>query len=188
MTSSCRGDYTGLTPAAGLRGDKPKEKEMKLDINRACGHHESHTFFGGHYAEQRTRLEQGLCAACAEQRTWLEQGLCVACYEDAQVALRAIESARAAELAINAGLPPLRGTPRQVAWAEQIREHRYEEILAMNAVVTSELAASVLAALPDSAIEATYWINSRDEMMRNLPGIREAGLAARAAREAQTNR
>lgn len=76
----------------------------KERITRSCGHAEEINLFGP-YAERQRRREyeaRRLCRACWARR-------------------REEVGAAAADSNAAAGLPPLEGTERQIAWAEQIR-------------------------------------------------------------------
>ncbi|MBJ7543289.1 hypothetical protein JDN41_06940 [Rhodomicrobium udaipurense] len=85
-------------------------------ITHTCGHEADHDLRG------RTRRNLG---SSKSQRDWLAkkraEEICPDCAEKALAEKRAAESAAAAQTAAEAGLPPLVGTPRQVAWAETIR-------------------------------------------------------------------
>lgn len=80
----------------------------KVSIEHACGHTESHQLYGPGRDRER-------------KAAWLETTLCYACYKEQQQLEREQASAAAAEQAVDAGLPELTGTEKQVAWAERIR-------------------------------------------------------------------
>ncbi len=88
---------------------------MKMWVTQKCGHEVRADVFAGSRPgfPGRDHWENRLCdecyaAKCAKDRADLD-------------AVRAAESAQAAESARGMGLPPMRGTPKQVAWAETIR-------------------------------------------------------------------
>ena len=91
-----------------------------------------------------------------------------------------LECARASELdkacaeASAAGLPGLAGSDKQVAWAQTIRATRMREIAALPAPTPRDLAwvgyPAYLAALDAIRLEAQakYWIDTRDDSLREL--------------------
>lgn len=81
---------------------------MKANIVRACGHTEKIKVYGP-YRQRDAALAR-------------EQGkVCAACYAAQKDEERAAAAQAAAQAAQAAGLPALQGTPKQIAWAEQIR-------------------------------------------------------------------
>jgi len=81
----------------------------KTTINHSCGHSQVVELYGS-LADRERKIK------------WLErEGLCSACYKAAKDQERIEESAKAAEANKADYLPALEGTPKQIAWAEQIR-------------------------------------------------------------------
>ena len=80
----------------------------KSQITHACGHTQEHQLYGPH--RQR-----------ADKEEWLRTTSCTECWRAEQEAKRAEQARADAQANSVAGLPPLTGTPKQIAWAETIR-------------------------------------------------------------------
>lgn len=81
----------------------------KTTINHSCGHSQVVELYGP-LAERERKIE------------WLErEGLCTACYRAAKDRERIEAAGKAADANQADCLPALEGTPKQIAWAEQIR-------------------------------------------------------------------
>jgi len=160
----------------------------KVRVTHSCGHIERHDLTGN-----------------ARTREWraerLAEELCSVCFQ----AARDAESAAAALANAEAGLPPLRGTERQVPWGESIRARKLELIgRALGGDLEGMESAAfwgslnpkdpVLPAALD-ALQAQetahFWIEHRDfrggdlllAVARTLP-LAPAGSAPTSAREA----
>lgn len=110
----------------------------KYTVHHVCGHSSEAQIYGPEAdrpAKQR-RLGEGLCPECyAKQRA------------EANVA--------AAESNAEAGLPTLRGSLKQVAWAESIRGAALDSMIAAGA--GERMATAIVA----SQTAATWWIDNR---------------------------
>lgn len=88
-----------------------------VEIRRACGHDESVQITGpdtrGQHDRKAVALTEKPCGPCRREQL---------------VQARAAESAAAAIDAKSMGLPPLTGSPRQVAWAETIRRQAVDDL------------------------------------------------------------
>lgn len=132
----------------------------KYTITRACGHEEVVVLFGP-----------------GKSRDWrLEnvepQKLCAECYQADLQQKREEQNREAAEVAKESGLPPLRGTEKQVAWAEAIR-------MQMLALIDEAIYTRVKADLRDDIrlleaveaikanIDARWWIEHRIDSIRD---------------------
>lgn len=131
----------------------------KVTVTHSCGHQERHDLTGN-----------------ASTRAWragrLAEDLCSDCFR----AAREAESAAAAASAAEAGLPPLRGSDRQVQWAETIRAKKLHVIARALVADLSPLEVSTLwgdadpadPALPGlvdalhAMDSAHWWIDGRD--------------------------
>lgn len=80
----------------------------KHTVTHACGHEQEHQLYGPHKERDR-------------KLAWLEGTPCTACFHAQRDQQRAATSAAAAEQNQRAGLVPLQGSEKQVAWAESIR-------------------------------------------------------------------
>jgi hypothetical protein len=80
----------------------------KYDVTHSCGHTATHQIYGPGKERER-KLD------------WLSTTLCYDCYATKRDAERAAGNAAAAESNQVAGLVPLVGSPKQIAWAESIR-------------------------------------------------------------------
>ena len=76
---------------------------MKYRVKRACGHLEDVNLYGP--ARDRER-----------KLAWLRETVCRVCYRE--------ERTKAVEERFGISLPTLKGTPKQVAWAEDIRRDK----------------------------------------------------------------
>lgn len=144
---------------------------MKANVVRACGHTEAVAIYGP-YRQRAAALAR-------------EQGkVCAACYAAQKAAQREAAAAAAAQAAQAAGLPALNGTPKQIAWAEQIRSTALaavEELLAQQGEDRrqdprwAKIEAAV-AALRHQA-QAAWWIDRRAHGQDARGWIREVYAA-----------
>jgi hypothetical protein len=122
----------------------------KYNILRKCGHEEAVEIYGP-----------------VKDRDWKAareaKKLCSACY-------RAEQIRKAQEASQAAGLPELTGTPKQVAWAEQIRARVIQDLAPLKEMLEKAVAAGNENAptglrIIDSVLgrtEAREWIETRD--------------------------
>ena len=87
-------------------------------VKHICGHKRIHEIYG---------------ANPHNIAKWLAKQLCEACYKAEQQAKNDVKNKESAIYNIEQGLPPLKGTKKQVAWAETIRA---EKIKALNGYLT----------------------------------------------------
>ncbi len=116
----------------------------KYGVTYSCGHEDLIELFGPY--EDRQRKIQ-----------WLEEsGLCPACY-------RAKKEAEAAELF--GELPPLTGSPKQVAWAEKLRRgaiiELQKEVEHANSQEFREYLIAVSRRILSERTEAKWWIDNK---------------------------
>jgi hypothetical protein len=147
----------------------------KYTITHSCGHQSTFELFGP--SKQREwRLQQE------------EQRLCYDCYQKE----RAKQTAELAEKNREIGLPPLKGTEKQVQWAECIRAEavvnmeRHEPILSERDKAKFRKALDIIYSKDSAAwwIDNRDWVNSpyMDSFFRFLTRVLEE-----AAREEQDN-
>lgn len=84
------------------------------NISHSCGHEERVQLYGPG-ADRERKAE------------WMESRPCPACWRAQKDADRAAENERAASLSGEIGFPALTGSEKQVAWAQSIRQKKYEE-------------------------------------------------------------
>lgn len=130
------------------------------ELHHSCGHTGRVNLIGPH-KQRNWRIER------------MEADICDECKERA----RAEENARAAAENKKLGLPELKGTEKQVAWAETIRKNILEEIEKQMAEMvekgktpTQEQLADFNAAL-DVVMgkqSASWWIDHRDTYIQNI--------------------
>ena len=84
-------------------------------INHSCGHVTSVQLYG-----KMTEREKRV--------SWLETTLCPDCYKAEKEKERAIELELAKEKAEKESLPELKGSEKQIAWAESIRRTAIDKI------------------------------------------------------------
>ena len=89
---------------------------MKAVITRACGHQEQIAIYGP-YKDRERRLE------------YEATKLCAACYRAQKAAEQEAAKDEVADVISRLGLPELEGTPKQVAWATDIRANRVRQLL-----------------------------------------------------------
>lgn len=77
-------------------------------VTHCCGHTVFHNLFGK-FEDREKRAE------------WLEDQLCPDCWKKQRQEKIDAENSKFAAANAEAGLPPLTGTPKQIAWAETIR-------------------------------------------------------------------
>lgn len=128
---------------------------MKAVVMRTCGHEEQVEVFGPR-KDREWRLERE------------KEKLCTACWKAQQERERAERErkwaaarAEGAELAKQLGLPELQGTPRQIAWATEIRGQRIRDLIEIMGNVDID---SLPGPVKDMILEqdASRWIQHRD--------------------------
>lgn len=121
-------------------------------IKYACGHAEQRQMYGK--ISERDRLAE-----------YLGRSKCPAC-----------AAAEAASKSAATGLPALKGSDKQIAWAQQIRAAKLAAIPAVNADGSpiGERAAAAIAALKARS-DAKWWIDNRDCHAQSLLKMMLAG-------------
>lgn len=147
----------------------------KYTITHSCGHQSTFELFGPS-KQRKWRLQQE------------KQKLCYDCYQKE----RAKQAAELAEKNREMGLPPLKGTEKQVQWAECIRAEavvnmeRHEPILSERDKAKFRQALDIIYSKDSAAwwIDNRDWVNSpyMDSFFRFLTRVLEE-----AAREEQDN-
>lgn len=122
-------------------------RAMDRIITHSCGHAEQH-FVGGYWVCDRDReadrLARRKCTSCATAAR--------------RTAAAKVQLATREQLGV-VQLPPLSGSPRQIAWAETIR---FQQL------------AALYRAVPDAAIQAAHledarwWIDHRSDTIAQL--------------------
>lgn len=154
----------------------------KYTVAHSCGHEETHQLFG----PQRGR---------DSKIAWLQRRPCEGCRAEARAKANAEQSKRDGEAAHAAGLPVLRGSERQCAWAETIRREKLAFLRddAASLAGRPELAplAAYTAALVESPLDPANWAAFRDaatdagvSQQAGLPFADEVVAVVRLLREA----
>ncbi len=132
----------------------------QYSVRHQCGHGVTHCLYGPEAGRTR-RIE------------WLETVDCLECAREVRSGLAADSSARA-------GLPPLAGSPKQIAWAEKLRA----DALAAgeNQVALREIGLdhNFLKAARAAGVDL-------DEIRRRYPALAAAAQKARSGLETQTS-
>lgn len=129
----------------------------KYQVTYSCGHTGEVQLFGKH--EDRY-----------DKIAWMErEGLCPECYRKQRQEKRDAETAAAKE--VNAELPTLDGSEKQVAWAETIRAKFCAELKAKGfkfemAETDAKLKSALDATLYNTS--AKWWIEIRDSSAQTL--------------------
>lgn len=123
----------------------------KYDIVCSCGHEETIVLYGKS-SERERKIE------------WLENyGLCSACYK-AQMQKHEETSRKARKEAFD--LPTLEGSPKQVAWAEKIRDGFFKDW--ENLRPQEDPRAEKFVSWLKSKIASRFWIDNRERSIREL--------------------
>lgn len=130
----------------------------KYNVTYACGHEDEVQLYGK--GSERTRKLE-----------WLATQDCPACEKAAREARNAEANAKAAAANVEAGLPALQGSDKQIAWAETIRAQFIPGLQAKRAEIqakatpenaaTVEQACSIINGIINQA-SAAWWIDRRD--------------------------
>lgn len=154
----------------------------KYTITHSCGHQAEHQI-AGKESERAARAQ------------WLRERVCYACYKAAQIAEGKAEAAIACEAIADLPLVALKGSPKQVSWAETIRAKAIAEVRSrMTAfrdrqVEEGKLAGEALEvrdALIDRTVmtlatmsQASWWIDRRSHDYQTFAKAAQAAQAAK---------
>jgi len=134
----------------------------KYTVSHICGHDETHNLFGPTGDRQR-KME------------WLRTVPCSACHRADMQADRERAAEESARINAERGLPALLGSPKQIAWAEEIRARLVAELRDLLARVISNApsaadAAAVqgAAAQIESETSAAQWIEWRNSSPQTI--------------------
>ncbi|MGI5840148.1 MAG: hypothetical protein ACOX8W_10885 [bacterium] len=123
----------------------------KYNINYSCGH-KGTVGLVGKYSERERKIE------------WMEQGVCPDCYKAQQEAKRAAENKAAAVAAADAGLPALKGSEKQINWANSIRADLITGLEKIRALAIEANQPQAIVGTIDAIINngsAKFWIDNR---------------------------
>lgn len=120
---------------------------MERDITHRCGHVERR-FLSGYWNCDRDR-----------EAARLKRLNCTACAAEAKRAASVAKAAAAREQLADMRLPPLTGTPRQVAWADGIR---LEQLAALRRTAPTAVHPAV------AMVDARWWIERRSASAATL--------------------
>lgn len=152
----------------------------KYDVVCSCGHEETIVLYGKS-SERERKIE------------WLENyGLCSECYK-AQMQKHEETSRKTRKEAFD--LPAIKGSPKQVAWAEKIRDGFFKDW--ENLGVQKDLRAEKFINWLKKQAEARFWIDNREKSIRELvkewaeneskiDAVEESKELERAAKEEST--
>ena len=137
---------------------------MKYDVTYTCGHVATIQLYGK-TAERESRIKylEGNC-------------VCPECYKAKMEAKREAENEKAAEAAVQRGLCELSGSPKQIAWANTIREKWFAA--AEDEMDTAHPDAKAILSYAGQIAESRWWIDNRgkepiyviDEIYRTISG------------------
>lgn len=123
----------------------------KYNINYSCGH-KGTVGLVGKYSERERKIE------------WMEQGVCPDCYKAQQEAKRAAENKAAAVAAADAGLPALKGSEKQINWANSIRADLITGLEKIRTLAIEANQPQAIVGTIDAIINndsAKFWIDNR---------------------------
>jgi hypothetical protein len=150
-----------------------EEKRMaKYDITYSCGHDDQIALFGPTRDRER-KIE------------WYEsKGMCGECYKKHLQEQRELASKEAADKAHTAGLPPLAGTEKQIAWAEIIRAEKLTALRDIERFQDDVLpeeeplfeALQAMSRRVQAISCAKWWIDNRERSFRIYNLCRELGV------------
>ena len=149
-----------------LLRSQPRKKgwnEMKYSVAYACGHTKMIQLYGKNSERER-------------KIAWMETTLCPECYKAKMEAKREAENEKAAEAAVQRGLCELSGSPKQIAWANTIREKWFAA--AEDEMDTAHPDAKAILSYAGQIAESRWWIDNRekepiyviDEIYRTISG------------------
>lgn len=136
---------------------------MKYSVTYACGHTKMVQLYGKN-SERENKI------------AWMETILCPDCYKAKIDAEREAENKKSAEAAVQRGLCELSGSPKQIAWANTIREKWFNT--AEDELDTANPDAAEVLSYAGQIKEARWWIDHKDtplifvidEIFRTLNG------------------
>ena len=120
----------------------------KYDVKFSCGHEETVELFGKS-ADRERKIAY-----------FEKHGVCSECYKTQQ-------AAAAAEKTAAWELPELTGTPKQIAWANDIRAKIFDKYGSQLQAATDEKTKNFAAFLVGQP-SAKYWIDRRDSTLRGM--------------------
>lgn len=151
----------------------------KYTITHSCGHQAEHQI-AGKESERPARAQ------------WLRERVCYACYKAEQIAQDKAEAAIACEAIADLPLAPLKGSPKQISWAETIRAKAIADVRSrMTAfrdrqVSEGKLAGEALEArntliertimVLAATAQASWWIDRRDSDYRSFVTAAQAQM------------
>lgn len=124
---------------------------MKYDVNYSCGHKGTVNLVGK-YVEREKKIE------------WMQQGVCPDCYKAQQAAKREAENKAAAVAAADAGLPALKGSEKQINWANSIRADLITGLEKIRTLAIEANQPQAIIDIIDGIINndaAKFWIDNR---------------------------
>ena len=123
----------------------------KYDVNYSCGHKGTVNLVGK-YVEREKKIE------------WMQQGVCPDCYKAQQTAKREAENKAAAVAAADAGLPALKGSEKQINWANSIRAELIAGLEKIRTLAIEANQPQAIVGTIDAIINndsAKFWIDNR---------------------------
>ncbi|MGI5840535.1 MAG: hypothetical protein ACOX8W_12970 [bacterium] len=123
----------------------------KYDVNYSCGHKGTVSLVGK-YDERKRKIE------------WMQQGVCPDCYKAQQAAKREAENKAAAVAAADAGLPALKGSEKQINWANSIRAELIAGLEKIRTLAIEANQPQAIVGTIDAIINndsAKFWIDNR---------------------------
>lgn len=124
---------------------------MKYDVNYSCGHKGTVNLVGK-YVEREKKIE------------WMQQGVCPDCYKAQQTAKREAENKAAVVAAADAGLPALKGSEKQISWANSIRADLITGLEKIRTLAIEANQPQAIIDIIDGIINndaAKFWIDNR---------------------------
>lgn len=136
---------------------------MKYSVTYACGHTKTVQLYGKNSERER-------------KIAWMETIICPDCYKAKLEAEREAENEKSKEAAVQRGLCELSGSPKQIAWANTIREKWFTA--AEEEMDTAHPDAKAIFSYAGQIAEARWWIDRRekdpirviDEIYRTISG------------------
>lgn len=138
------------------------------NVNYSCGHAERQQFYG-HHTDREAKRE------------WMERGVCPDCFRAQKEEEKKQENERAASLANEIGFAPLTGSDKQIAWAQSIRQKKYEALAASLNHPNPKAAYALMAEAMSLETSAKWWIDKRDSSARQIMEMIAASYPAKTA-------
>ena len=130
----------------------------KHTIEMSCGHEEVHQIYGP-YKDRDRKAE------------YIAEGACRECWEEQ----RREENAEAAQANVEQGLPKLKGSEKQVAWAESIRAEKLADRETVAAWIAEKAPDADQRALGEKALKhivdvasESWWIDNRSYELMSI--------------------